>query len=283
MFPFIIMGLLTVNSLVGCSTLMQIASTSTTSQANGDPTPNQISSGLKEALTKGLGFAVDKLGAQNGFLGDAAVKILFPSEAKFAADKLRQIGLGSLVDDFELQMNRGAEDAVKQALPIFVDVLTSMSFSDVKNVLLGNETAATDFFKQRTSDALYNAFSPKIKASLDKVGAASTWTKVTSTYNSIPLVQKKVDTDIVRYATNKAMDGLFSKVAIEEAKIRQNPIFRTTELLKDIFGFADRMRANGNSGSGTSGGSGKGNVGGGRSSTGTKGGSGKVGRPLIKQ
>lgn len=264
MFPLMIMAFLSMNSLIGCNTLMQATSPM---QTSSDPTPNQISQGLKEALTKGLSAAVDKLGANNGFLGDAAVKILFPSEAKFAADKLRQIGLGNLVDDFETQMNRGAEDAVKQALPIFVDVLTSMSFSDVKNVLLGNETAATDFFKAKTSDALYKAFSPKIKTSLDKVGAAKTWTTLASTYNSIPLVQKKVETDIVRYATNKAMDGLFKKVAEEEIKVRQNPIFRTTSLLQNIFGFADRARAAGNTGSssgnsGTKGGSGSGKKGG---------------------
>lgn len=136
----------------------------------------------------------------------------------------------------------GAEDAMQAALPIFVDVLTSMSFSDVKNVLLGNETAATDFFKNRTSDALYNAFSPRIKTSMDKVGAAQAWTKVTTAYNTIPLVNKKVETDIVRYATNRAMDGLFKKVSEEEKKIRQNPVFRTTALLKKVFGYADSQR-----------------------------------------
>ena len=242
---------LSTSSVIGCSTLMQMANTGT--QQN-DPSPTKIGEALKEALNKGLAFAVNKLGVQDGFLGDMAVKILFPPEAKFASDKLRQIGMGNLVDDFETKMNRGAEDAVKEALPIFTNVLTSMSFQEVKNVLLGDENAATNYFKAKTSDALYNAFSPKINASLNKVGAATAWTAVASTYNAIPLVNRKVETDIVRYATNKAMDGLFKKVSEEEAKIRQNPIFRTTQLLKDVFGYADRMRSSGNTGNGGKGG-----------------------------
>ncbi len=262
---------LSAGTVVGCTTLMQ-AVAGGMNQSN-DPSPNKISEALKEALNKGLGFAVNKLGVQDGFLGDMAVKILFPPEAKFAADKLRQIGLGSLVDEFEVKMNRGAEDAVKEALPIFANALTTMSFQDVKNILLGDDpNAATNYFKAKTSDALYNAFSPKIKSSLDKAGAATAWTKVTTTYNTIPLVNRKVETDIVRYATNKAMDGLFKKVAEEESKIRQNPIFRTTQLLKDVFGYADRMRSSGNSGN-------TGGKGGARTTTGntgtTKGNSGK--------
>ncbi|MBX7243618.1 MAG: DUF4197 domain-containing protein [Bacteroidia bacterium] len=266
---FILMFCLTisVSTVVGCTTLMQAAGGAM--NQSSDPSPTKISEALKEALNKGLGFAVNKLGAQDGFWGDMAVKILFPPEAQFAAEKLRQIGLGNVVDDFELKMNRGAEDAVKEALPIFTSALTSMSFQDVKNILLGSDpNAATNFFKAKTSDALYNAFAPKIKGSLDKTGAANAWTKVTTTYNAIPLVNRKVETDIVRYATNKAMDGLFKKVSEEEAKIRQNPIFRTTQLLKDVFGYADRMRSSGNTGNT----GGKGGSSG--SSTNTKGGSG---------
>lgn len=254
-FPIAILLLMLSQTTLGCNTIMQASSTHNT---QGDPGPSQISAALKEMLTKGLTFAVDKLGQKDGFWGDAAMKILFPKEAQFAADKLRQVGLGNLVDDFEMSMNRGAEDAVKQALPIFVDALTSMSFSDVKNVLLGNETAATEFFKAKTGDALYRAFSPRIKASMDKTGAASAWTKVTSTYNAMPFVQNKVETDIVRYATNRAMDGLFKKVAEQEIQMRQNPVFRTTKTLVDVFGYADRVKAAGTGNSTKGGKTGKG-------------------------
>ncbi|MFN0200174.1 MAG: DUF4197 domain-containing protein [Bacteroidia bacterium] len=225
----------------GCDALYQIAN-SAGSQAN-DPSPLEIGNGLKEALNKGLTAAVGKLSATDGFWGDAAVKILFPKEADFAATKLRQIGAGKLVDDFEKLLNRAAEDAAKEATSIFVNAITSMTFADVKNILFGGSTAATDYFKGKTSDALYNAFSPKIKGSLDKVGAAKAWTTITTTYNAIPLVNKKVETDIVRYATNKAMDGLFKKIADEEAQIRQNPVVRSTALLKKVFGYADRKKA----------------------------------------
>lgn len=259
---FLLIALPLMGMLVSCDTLLAALGSSGYSSANSsDPTPSLMSQALKEALNKGLSFAVNKLGVKDGFLGDAAVKILFPPEAQFASEKLRAIGMGNLVDDFETRMNRGAEDAVKSALPIFVDVLTSMSFQDVKNVLLGDGTAATDYFKARTGDALYNAFSPKIRTSLDQVGAAKAWTTVTSTYNAIPLVNKKVETDIVRYATNKAMDGLFKKVAEEELKIRQNPVFRTTASLKQVFGYADKMKnSGGNTGSNTGSGAVKGNT-----------------------
>ncbi len=238
---------------------------------SSDPSPSLMSQALKEALNKGLSAAVGKLGITNGFLGDAAVKILFPPEAQHAEQKLRQLGMGNLVDDFEARMNHGAEDAVKSALPIFVDALTSMSFQDVKNILLGGGTSATDYFKTKTSDALYNAFSPKIRTSLDQVGAAKAWTTVTSTYNAIPLVNKKVETDIVRYATNKAMDGLFKKVAEEELKIRQSPILRTTAALKQVFGYADKVQNGG------------GSTGGGKAGGSTGDGKNSGGKTVIKQ
>ena len=249
---FLLIAIPRLRMLISCDTLMAALGSSNYATSS-DPSPSLMSQALKEALNKGLSFAINKLGVKDGFLGDAAVKILFPPEAQHAAQKLRDIGMGNLVDDFETRMNRGAEDAVKSALPIFVDALTSMSFQDVKNILLGNGTAATDYFKAKTGDALYNAFSPKIRTSLDQVGAAKAWTTVTSTYNAIPLVNKKIETDIVRYATNKAMDGLFKKVAEEELKIRQNPVFLTTSALQQAFGYADRIKNGGNSGGSTKG------------------------------
>lgn len=232
---------------VGCDQLFQVANGAYNSAA--DPSPTEIGNGLKEALNKGVTAAVEKLALKDGFLGDAAVKILFPKEASFASEKLRQIGAGKLVDDFEVLLNRGAEDAVQSATPIFVNAITSMSFADVKNILFGGNTSATDYFKQKTNEALYQAFAPKIKTSLDKVGAAKAWTTITTTYNAIPLVKNKVETDIVRYATNKAMDGLFNKIALKEAEIRQNPLMRSSQILKNVFGYADRQKAKAATGS----------------------------------
>jgi hypothetical protein len=186
------------------------------------------------------------LGKEGGFSNDPLIRIPFPPEAQFAANTLRDIGLGQLVDEFELKLNKGAEEGAKKALPIFTGAIKQMTFNDVKNILLGGENAATDYFKQATSTALYQAFSPEIQGTLDQVGATKVWTDLTTRYNAIPLTRKKVETDLVKYATNKAMDGLFLKVAEQEALIRKDPINRTSDLLKKVFSYADRQKAAGN-------------------------------------
>ena len=222
-----------------CETLNQITETVVT---NPDPTTGEMSGGLKDALTSGIGSAVSILGKEGGYFNDPLLKIPFPPEAQFAANTLRDLGLGSLVDDFEKKLNEGAEEGAKLALPIFKNAITSMSFADVKNILLGGENAATDYFKAATSTALYDAFSPKIDATLSQVGAAKIWTELSSKYNAIPFTNKKVETDLVKYATDRAMTGLFIKVAEAEANIRKDPIKRTTELMKKVFDFADRQK-----------------------------------------
>lgn len=228
-------------AFTSCDTLLQIAETAVSETSTG-PTTLDIIAGLKEALTNGTGFAVNILGKEDGFLKDPLVKIPFPQEAQFVANTLNDLGLGSLVNEFEKLLNRGAEDGVKMALPIFKNAIKQMTINDAKNILLGGERAATDYFQQKTSEQLYLAFSPHIKNSLDKVNATKIWTDITSRYNAIPFSQKKVETDLVRYATNKAMDGLFLKVAEEEKKIRKDPIARTSALLKKVFGYADTQK-----------------------------------------
>lgn len=206
------------------------------------PTTGEMAGGLKDALNSGITRAIGLLGKDGGYLNDPLVKIPFPEEAQVVSKTLRDIGLGSLVDEFEKKLNRGAEEGAKLAGPIFGNAIRQMSFQDVSNILLsGNSHAATDYFKQSTSTQLYNAFSPKIKSSLDQVGATKAWTDVTTAYNRIPLV-RKIETDLVRYATNKAMDGLFSKVAIQEQKIRSNVGARSTDLMKKVFGYADQQK-----------------------------------------
>jgi hypothetical protein len=225
----------------GCQTLYDIADG--VLEESADPTNSEIGNGLKQALVKGAGFAVSTLGQEGGYLNDPLVKIPFPAEAEFAANTLRDLGLGNLVDDFVSRLNRGAEEGAKEALPIFKNAITQMTFADVKNILFGENNAATEYFKTKTSTALYNTYSPRIQTSLDEVNATKLWTDLTTRYNSIPLVRRKVETDLVKYATDKALEGMFLKLAVEEEKIRENPVARTSDILKKVFSYADREKA----------------------------------------
>ncbi|MEM6765682.1 MAG: DUF4197 domain-containing protein [Bacteroidota bacterium] len=225
-------------SMVGCDSLYEIANEVYTQE----PSSLEMSNGLKQALDNGINYAVGTLSKEGGYFNDPLVKIPFPEEAQFAADALQKIGLGGLVTDFEKRLNRGAEEGAKEALSIFGNAIKQMTFSDVKNILLGGENSATNFFRNKTEQALYDKFSPKIKTSLDQVNATKVWTDITTKYNSIPFTRNKVETDLVKYATNKAMDGLFLKVAEEEKKIRENPVARTSELLRSVFGYADKQK-----------------------------------------
>lgn len=201
-------------------------------------TNSEVIKGLKEALNVGTNNAVNMLSKQDGFFKDPILKIPFPSEAQFVADKLRQVGLGDMVDNFELKMNRGAEAAVVKATPIFTSAITSMSIQDAMGILKGSENAATTYFKNKTSTALYNAFSPQVKGVLEQMQITNYWTDLTSAYNKLPFSQK-VETDLTRYVTNKAMDGLFTKIENEEKAIRENPAARISEILKRVFGSLD--------------------------------------------
>jgi hypothetical protein len=198
-------------------------------------TESEIVAGLKQALEVGTGNAVSILNKTDGYFADAMVKILFPPDAQRAADKLRQIGMGKLVDDFILTMNRAAEKAAAEAKPIFVDAVKQMTFADARNILQGPDNAATEYFKGKTTPALTAKFTPPISNALNQSNATKYWTDITTTYNKIPLVTK-VETDLVKYTTGKALDGLFLKLAAEEKKIRTNPAARVTELLQKVFG-----------------------------------------------
>lgn len=213
--------------------------TPSTTTTPGVPSSADMSAGLKEALKQGVATAVGNLGKTGGFANDAKVRIPFPKDALFVADALRKAGLGSMVDNFETRLNAAGEDAVKTALPIFTNALTQMSISDASSILLsGNQRAATEFFERTTRQQLYNLFAPKVKASLDKVNATKLWKEITTKYNAIPFVTKKVQTDLVKYVTDKTLDGLFVKVADEEAKIRANPLQSASTLIQNVFNFA---------------------------------------------
>ena len=195
---------------------------------------SDITNGLKEALKVGTNNSVGFLGKTNGFLGNPAYMIPFPQEAIRAKDKLEQLGMGKLVDDFIATMNHGAENAVSKAAPIFINAITSMSIQDAANILKGADNAATEYFKAKTTASLTALFKPEIKNALDAVNATKYWTDITTTYNKIPLVTK-VETDLSQYVTEKAIAALFTQIAAEEKKIRTDPAARVSDILKKVF------------------------------------------------
>ena len=196
---------------------------------------DDIVAGLKDALNKGTQASTQQLSAVDGFFKDAAVKILFPPEAAKMESTLRKAGFGAQVDKAILDINRAAEDAAKSAAPIFMNAIKNMSVSDGIGILRGSDTSATAYLRKSTSAALYAAFLPVIKSSLDKVGATSSWNTVVGTYNKIPLT-KKINPDLPAYSTDKALNGVFYYVAVQEKKIRANPAGQADELLKKVFG-----------------------------------------------
>jgi hypothetical protein len=198
--------------------------------------------GLKQALEFGTNYSAERLSAKDGYLGNLAIKILFPEEARKVENTLRAVGLNSLCNNVITSLNRAAEDAAMEAKPIFVSAIKQMSFQDVTNILLGQEDAATLYFKRTTSIALVDKFRPIINASLSKVGATRYWGDVVNSYNRLPLV-KPVNTDLAGYVTDKAINGLFMEIAKEELKIRQNLSSRSTSLLQKVFAYADRQKA----------------------------------------
>lgn len=198
-----------------------------------------ISAGLKEALNNGISKQVTKLTAVDGFYKNEAVKILLPDELKKVDSSLRKIGLGSLADEGLKVLNRAAEDAVKEATPIFVGAVRNMSFTDAKNILMGNENSATSYLQNTTSTALYGKFNPVIKNSFTKVGADKVWANIITKYNGIPFV-KKVNPDLTDYVTNQAMTGVFKMIAVEEKNIRTNLNSRTSVLLQKVFAMQDK-------------------------------------------
>ena len=205
-----------------------------------NPTQLEIGSALKEALEIGVSAGTDRLSLQNGFLGNAAVKLLFPPDAQKVEKTLRGLGLNKLCDDFILSMNRAAELAVKEAKPIFISTLKQMTVQDATNILLIKEkNTATAYFQRVTRDALMAKFQPIISDALSKTETTRYWTDLSSRYNKVPFVNK-VETDITDYATQKAIDGLFYEVAQEELKIRSNSGARSSALLQKVFGYADR-------------------------------------------
>jgi len=201
----------------------------------------EVISGLKEALKVGIQNGANKASIADGFMKNAKIKLPFPAEAEVVKEKALQLGLDSQVDKFVLTMNRAAEDASSTAAPIFVDAIKNMSISDGFAILKGSDGAATQFLRDNTTDKLVTAFSPKVKESTDKVQLTKYWTPLTNTYNKTTFLtgKPKVNTDLNRYVTDKAITGLFTLVEEEEGKIRKDPVARVTDILKKVFGSLD--------------------------------------------
>lgn len=198
-----------------------------------------IAGGLKEALNNGISKQVSKLTATDGFYKNPLVKITLPDEMQKVDKTLRKIGLKKLADDGVKSLNRAAEDAVKEATPIFVSAVKNMSFNDAKSILMGNESAATDYLKGTTTTDLYAKFNPIIQQSIGKVGADKIWTNIIKKYNSLPGTNK-VNPDLTDYVTQRALEGVFKMIAIEEKDIRTNLQARSSDLLKKVFALQDR-------------------------------------------
>lgn len=198
-----------------------------------------ISAGLKEALNKGVTEQVSKLTQTDGFLKNEAVKILMPEELQKVDKTLRKMGMANLVDDGIKALNRAAEDAVKEATPIFVTAIKNITITDAKSILMGSDNAATSYLQTSTSTALYGKFSPVVQTSIGKVGADKIWAAIITKYNSIPLVSK-VNPDITDYVTDKALEGVFKMITVEEKNIRTNISARTSPVLKKVFAMQDK-------------------------------------------
>ena len=207
---------------------------SKTTQGGGLST-EEVVSGLKQALQVGINKGADSASRLNGYFLNPMIKIPFPPEVQKVEAALRKVGLGGEVDKFVMALNRGAEEAAKEAKPIFLNAIFSMTISDAWGILRGEKNAATMYLKRTTSDQLIDKFSPVVEKALQKTQATRYYTDLANAYNRLPFVQK-VNPDLKGYATQKAIDGLFILVENEEAKIRENPWARTTDLLKKVFG-----------------------------------------------
>ncbi len=199
-------------------------------------TENEAGQGIKEALSQGVTNAVLNLNKTDGFFGSEFYKMLLPEDAKKVEKTLRNMGMGNQVDKAILAINRGAEDAVGYAKPIFVNAIKEMTLTDALNIIKGPKDGATKYFREKTIQQLVTAFTPSVKSSLDRTDATKYYTDIITTYNRLPTTFKKVNPDLTSYVVGKAVEALFDQVAKEEANIRANPVARTSDILRKVFG-----------------------------------------------
>ncbi len=228
--------IITIFTLSGCAEMQQVLEEAANSQILSQ---EQIGQGLKEALTNGISNQVTALAITDGFFKNEMVKILYPQELQKVDKTLRDIGLSNLADEGLKMLNRAAEDAVHEAIPIFKEAIMQMTFTDAKNILLGDKDAATQYLNRTTTDALRAKFQPIIQNSFAKVGADKVWNNIITKYNTIPLVNK-VNPDLTHYTTDETLKSVYKMVAVEELKIRTDINARKSDLLKKVFALQDK-------------------------------------------
>ena len=224
-------------SLLSCDTLSNLPGSSGTSTI----TEVEAAQGIRDALDQGVGRGITSLNKTDGFFGNEAYKLFLPAEAQRIENTLRQLGMGSMVDRAILQINRAAEDAVGFARPIFLDAIRGITIPDAINIIRGPKDAATQYFRQKTTDKLVTAFTPTIKSSLDKFSATKYYAEIVNTYNNFPTTLNKLNPDLPSYVVAKTVNALFDQIAKEEANIRANPAARTTDILKKVFGWGSKQ------------------------------------------
>jgi len=195
-----------------------------------------VVAGLKEALRIGTDRTVLSTSQLDGYLANELIKITIPEQLETLTSTLQDIGLGSQVDELEVGMNRAAEYAASEAREVFWNTITQMTIADAYTILNGGDTAATDFFREQTWQSLQNRYRPIVQQKMDEVGLSRLYGQTVDLYNSLPLVNNPVLLDLDEYVTSEALAGLFIVLAQEEQKIRQDPVARTTELLRRVFG-----------------------------------------------
>jgi enolase len=221
--------------LVSCAQLQQVVKN--LPQVQQIPTVD-IASGLREALTTGIDKQVSKLTQKDGFFKNELVRIGLPEDLRKVDKALRKIGLSSLADEGLKALNRAAENAVNEATPVFISAVKDIKFDDAKTILLGNNSAATEYLTTKTETALYQKFNPVIKQSFSKVGADKIWANLINKYNTIPFT-KSVNADLTDYVTTEALKGVYKMIATEEEEIRTKLSSRTTTLLQQVFKLQD--------------------------------------------
>lgn len=233
MVRYLLVFVFTISSITSCDTLSKLPTIT-------GVTETEAAQAMRDALDQGVGKGISFLNREDGFLGNQFYKIFLPEGAKKIETTLRNLGMGAMVDRAIIQINRAAEDAVGYARPIFVDAIKEMTIVDAINIIKGQNNAATEYFRQKTTEKLMAAFAPIIKASLDKFSATKYYGDVINTYNNFPTTINKLNPDLPSFVVGRAVDALFDQIAKEEVNIRSNATARTTDMMKRVFGWAAR-------------------------------------------
>lgn len=234
LFVIVLLSTTTSNAQYDLKKIKNTISEKTKTTTSSKLSSEEIVKGLKEALSVGVKNAGSLTSSLDGFNKNDLIRIPFPESARKMETSLRKVGMGKKVDEFEVALNRAAEEASKEAAPIFFNSIKKMKVQDGLNILKGNDDAATQFMKGKTDAELYAIFKPIVIKALSSVNITKYWSPLVTRYNKIPLT-KKMNPDLEDYTTKKTIEGLFKMLAIEEKKIRNSELARVTDILKKVF------------------------------------------------